>query len=96
MTKSIAGTSSQSLLVPAYQSRANDKMTEPRISIRFNGEVQEVSMGTTIAQLLEHAGIRSKLVAVEVNLEIVPHEEHTAHQAQAGDTIEVVTLVGGG
>ena len=53
-------------------------------------------MGTTIAQLLEHAGIRSKLVAVEVNLEIVPHEEHTAHQVRAGDTIEVVTLVGGG
>lgn len=77
--------------------RAGDEtMTEPRISIRFNGEVQEVSMGTTIAQLLEHAGIRSKLVAVEVNLEIVPHEEHTAHQVQAGDTIEVVTLVGGG
>ena len=30
------------------------------------------------------------------NAEIVPHEEHTAHQVQAGDTIEVVTLVGGG
>jgi thiamine biosynthesis protein ThiS len=46
--------------------------------------------------LLEHSGIRTKLVAVEVNLEIVAHEEHAAHQVQAGDTIEVVTLVGGG
>jgi sulfur carrier protein len=71
-------------------------MTEPKIALRFNGEVLEVPMGTTIAELLERSGIRSRLVAVEVNLEIVPHEQHDAHQVQAGDTIEVVTLVGGG
>ena len=71
-------------------------MTEPRISIRFNNEVKEVPMGTTIAELLVEAGIRTRLVAVEVNLEIVAHEEHAAHPVQAGDTIEVVTLVGGG
>ncbi len=40
--------------------------------------------------------MRSQLVAVEVNLEIVPHEQHATHEVQAGDTIEVVTLVGGG
>ena len=71
-------------------------MTEPRISIHFNGEAKQVPMGTTVAELLVQSGIRTRLVAVEVNLEIVAHEEHAAHQVQAGDTIEVVTLVGGG
>jgi len=71
-------------------------MTEPRIPIRFNGEAMEVPPGTTVAELLESAAIRTKLVAVEVNLEIVAHEEHVTHQVKTGDTIEVVTLVGGG
>lgn len=71
-------------------------MTESPISIRFNGEMIEVPKGTTITELLERAAIRTKLVAVEVNLEIVAHDEHAVHQVQAGDTIEVVTLVGGG
>lgn len=71
-------------------------MTNPKISIRFNGEAMEVPLGTTVAELLERAAIRTKLVAVEVNLEIVAHEEHSSHQVQSGDTIEVVTLVGGG
>lgn len=66
------------------------------ISLRFNGETLEVPSGTTIAELLERASIRTKLVAVEVNMEIVGHEDHATHQVQAGDTIEVVTLVGGG
>ena len=75
---------------------AYPNMAEQIISIRFNGEAMAVPMGMTVADLLERAAIRTKLVAVEVNMEIVAHEEHAAHQVQAGDTIEVVTLVGGG
>ncbi len=71
-------------------------MTVPQITIHFNGNAIEVPVGTTVAELLEDAAIRTKLVAVEVNLEIVAYEEHATHQIQAGDTIEVVTLVGGG
>lgn len=52
--------------------------------------------GTTIAQLLESAGIRSKLVAVERNLEIVPREEHATCRVAERDVVEAVTLVGGG
>jgi sulfur carrier protein len=76
--------------------KAYPTMADSKISIRFNGEALEVPMGMTVAELLERAAIRTKLVAVEVNLKIVAHEEHAAHQVQAGDTIEVVTLVGGG
>lgn len=71
-------------------------MTSSSVSIRFNGQPLEVPVGTTVAQLLEIAEIRSRLVAVEVNLEILSHDEHTTHAVKAGDAIEVVTLVGGG
>ncbi len=71
-------------------------MSNSNISIQFNGQTLDVPSGTTVAQLLELAEIRSRLVAVEVNLEILPQPAHATHALGAGDTIEVVTLVGGG
>lgn len=71
-------------------------MSGSTVSIHFNGGPLEVPDGTTVAQLLEIAEIRSRLIAVEVNLEILAHEEHATHALRSGDTIEVVTLVGGG
>ncbi len=71
-------------------------MSTATLSINFNGQPLSVPVGTTVAQLLELAEIRSRLVAVEVNLEILAHDVHVSHALQAGDTIEVVTLVGGG
>jgi sulfur carrier protein len=71
-------------------------MGTPPLTINFNGQPLDVPDGTTVAQLLELAAIRSKLVAVEINLEILSHEEHATYPVRAGDKIEVVTLVGGG
>ena len=66
------------------------------ISVQFNGQALDVPVGTTIAELLQSTQIRSQLVAVEVNLEIIPREAHASHQLCEGDTVEAVTLVGGG
>ncbi len=66
------------------------------ITLQFNGQSMEVPAGTNIEQLLLLGEIRSRLVAVEVNLEIVPREQHATHCVAAGDVIEAVTLVGGG
>ena len=66
------------------------------IEIQFNGQKLQIPSGCTITQLLELVAMRSHLVAVEVNLEIVPKGQHNSHVVCAGDTIEAVTLVGGG
>lgn len=71
-------------------------MTSANITIQFNGQTLDVPARTTIEQLLALAEIRSRLVAVEVNLEIVPREQHALHCLAPGDVIEAVTLVGGG
>lgn len=65
-------------------------------TIRFNGKDCEVPHGCTIEELLHRAEIRTRLVAVEVNLEIVPFEQFAKHVVNEGDSVEVVTLVGGG
>jgi sulfur carrier protein len=49
-----------------------------------------------LEQVLELVDVPPNYLAVEVNAEVVPREEHAFRVVQAGDQLEVVTLVGGG
>lgn len=66
------------------------------INVVVNGQPQTVAAGSTILELLEQIGVRTELVAVEVNLDIVPKQQHAQTVVREGDQVEVVTLVGGG
>lgn len=66
------------------------------VRITFNGQSQEIREASTIAQLLLDLQLTPKLVAVEVNREVVSRRLHDTHILQPGDEVEVVTLVGGG
>ena len=66
------------------------------MQIVVNGQQHTVPEGATIAVLLDTLGIRIKHVAVEVNRELVPRENHATYVLHSGDRLEVVTLVGGG
>ncbi|MGQ9574313.1 MAG: sulfur carrier protein ThiS [Thermoguttaceae bacterium] len=66
------------------------------MEVFVNSEPRQVAEGITVAQLLEQLGLKSKYVAVEVNLRVVPRSRHAEHRLSAGDRLEVVTLVGGG
>ena len=66
------------------------------ISLIVNGEPHEVPPGTTVAALLDRLKMQPRLVAVERNRDLVPRGQHAACTLQAGDRIEIVTLVGGG
>jgi sulfur carrier protein len=68
----------------------------PPVTIILNGEPRQARPDSTVAELLTAMEIAAKHVAVEVNLEIVPRSRHAEHRLQAGDRVEVVTLVGGG
>jgi thiazole synthase len=65
-------------------------------TLTINGESRDFPETLTIAGLLERLGYDRRRVAVEVNQEIVPAAHHGAHALNAGDRVEVVTLVGGG
>lgn len=66
------------------------------IPINVNNQTIEVPRDSTIADLLQQLGITSPAVAVELNLEIQPYDQFEKHKLQQGDSLEIVTLTGGG
>ncbi len=66
------------------------------MQITFNGENREVSAAVTIAELLSELQLDPRRVAVELNRDLIPRENHHQVALSEGDTMEVVTLVGGG
>jgi len=66
------------------------------IEIELNGKPLEIEPGTTIAKLLEQRGIERRMVAVELNGEIIPRYDFDTTVIQAGDHLELLQMVGGG
>lgn len=66
------------------------------MQILLNGEQREVPSDSTLADLLATLDLADKRYAVEINEELIPRSEHTAHALQANDRIEVVQAIGGG
>ncbi len=70
-------------------------MSNP-LEVTVNGELRTVPPGTSVAGLLNDLGLANQPVAVERNRQIVPRAEHAITALCSGDSIEVVTFVGGG
>jgi sulfur carrier protein len=66
------------------------------ISVYINGRLEQLPPEITVAILLERLDLAGKPLAVEINGEVVPREEHPQRVVAPGDRIEIVTLVGGG
>jgi sulfur carrier protein len=67
-----------------------------QIEIQVNGEERQCPASSTIADLLSSLEMKPKFVAVEQNEQLVPRAKHAESPLNAGDRIEIVTLVGGG
>ncbi|MGH7056586.1 MAG: sulfur carrier protein ThiS [Acetobacteraceae bacterium] len=66
------------------------------LPITVNGESERLAEPTTVAELLARFGIDRRKVAVERNLEIVPHSLYGETWLAAGDQLEIVHFIGGG
>ena len=66
------------------------------MEITVNDQTRHVVEGITVAQLLTELTLSTPHLAVEVNLDLVPRQEHAKRRLAAGDRVEIVTLVGGG
>ena len=64
--------------------------------ITVNGQELELQDGATVAELVATLSLPATRVAVERNRELVRRADHALTTLRAGDTLEVVTLVGGG
>ena len=63
--------------------------------VKINGELLDAE-GKTLTEYLEIAGYQMQRVAVEKNGEIVPKAEYSDTVLKNGDSIEIVSFVGGG
>ncbi len=66
------------------------------MNVQVNGRESQFPDGITIARLVQLADVPPNYLAVEVNEDVVPREQHDSHVLSDGDRVEVVTLVGGG
>ena len=66
------------------------------VPVQVNGAAREVPAGSSLDDLVRALGLRPEQVAVERNQRLVPRSEFARTTLQAGDRLEVVTLVGGG
>jgi thiamine biosynthesis protein ThiS len=66
------------------------------IDIDVNGSPRSVRRESTLRDLILELRLVPQQVAVEVNGKLVPRAEHAGHRLNAGDQVEIVTLVGGG
>jgi len=71
-------------------------MRGERVNIIVNGQQRELDRPATVAQLLAQHDMPTRGVAVEVNLQAVPHARRGEHWLADGDRLEIVSFVGGG
>ncbi len=64
--------------------------------ITVNGETHEIPDGSTVADLIERLGLSGAICAAEVNRNVVPRDRRAETRLCEGDSVEIVTLVGGG
>ena len=63
--------------------------------VKINGEEKNV-MGKTIGEYLTESGYDVKRVAVELNGDILPKAQYESTVLKGGDSVEIVSFVGGG
>ncbi len=71
-------------------------MLNNTFNITVNGQDHHCQTGTLLPDLLTQLKMNPKLVAIEFNGEILHRQFWPQTQIQAGDALEVVTIVGGG
>lgn len=64
--------------------------------IKVNSEELTGFEGITVAELLKQRGYKTLYVAVEINDAILPKAQYESTVLKEGDSLEVVSFVGGG
>jgi len=66
------------------------------MTLIINGEEKTLASDLTLAELVQHLGMKPDRIAVELNRQIMPRPEWPKIQLKNGDRLEIVHFVGGG
>jgi thiamine biosynthesis protein ThiS len=64
--------------------------------VEINGEAREIPRELNLNELLEHLSMPSRLLAIELNKEVVRRKYWGDIKVKDSDVIEVIHFVGGG
>ncbi len=64
--------------------------------IYVNGEQRKYVEGATVADVVNDMNLTGKKIAIELNKEILPFQQHTTQRLKAEDHLEIVHAIGGG
>lgn len=65
------------------------------MNITVNGEDKKLDQ-QTLKELIEFLGVKEKVMAAAVNMQVVKKESWANHKLQEGDKVELLQFVGGG
>jgi sulfur carrier protein len=66
------------------------------VKLTINGEERECEEGATLAELIKDLGIKVKVMAAAVNMQVVKKADWESHKLQENDRVELLHFVGGG
>ena len=67
-----------------------------KIKIKINGKINKIDNKTKLSELVKNLKVPLKMVAIELNKEIVDKKKLNKITLQANDKIEIVHFIGGG
>ncbi len=66
------------------------------MNITINGKTETLNNSKSLLELINEKGLDKEKVVVELNLKIIQRENLKSTEIQEGDSIEIVSFVGGG
>ena len=71
-------------------------MKKNKIQIYINGKKKNINSNYNIINILEEYSLNNKLVAIEINQEVIPKSNYKTKKINKNDRIEILELIGGG
>jgi len=71
-------------------------MKKNKIQIYINGKKKNINSNCNLINILEAYSLKNKMVAVEINQEVIPKSNYKTKKINKNDRIEILELIGGG
>ena len=71
-------------------------MKKNKIQIYINGKKKNINSNSNLINILEEYSLKNKLLAVEINQEVIPKSNYKTKKINKNDRIEILELIGGG
>ncbi len=66
------------------------------ISVKLNNKEKWIREGSSVSDLLKFLDLKKDGIVVEINLNIIKKDRYEDTVLQSGDSIEIITFMGGG